>query len=442
MARFNTSKSQNIPKDNVSRRSFIKKTALAVGAISIIPRHVMGQGFLAPSDRVNLGVIGLGKQGNILSSFFIQNTEAQIIAGSDVWDTKRAFFKNNIESLYSSKRGIQNYKSVDTYLNYQDLVQRKDIDGVIVATPDHWHAIQSIDAINAGKDVFCEKPLTNSIHEGIQMVEAVKKNDTIFQTGSMQRSWEIFIKAKDMVRSGELGQIKKVLVNVGDPAKPYDLPKEELPKGIDWNLWCGPAPLLTYHNRIAPSEVSFYPDWRHFEETGGGILSDWGAHMFDIAQWALDMDHTGPIKYIPPKDPQAKRGLRMIYENGIEMVHEDFGRGWAVRFIGSKGSLDVSRSFLDTKPSSILLPEATGSNEGMFKDKGNHYQNWLSAIKTRNKDTICPVEVGHRTASICNIANIAYTLNRDLKWNPKKEKFKGDRVANKMRKRSNRNYLA
>lgn len=424
-----------------SRRSFIKKTSLALGAFFIIPRHVMGKGFVPPSDRINMGVVGLGKQGNILSSFFINQTKVQVVAGSDVWETKRSYFKKNTESLYSNKRNVSNYGGVQTYLDYRELLERKDIDAVIVATPDHWHSIQSIDAIEAGKHVFCEKPLTNTIDEGIKLVSAVKKYGTVFQTGSMQRSWEIFIKAKDLVSNGALGTIEKVLVNVGNPAKPYDLPIEQLPSGIDWNLWCGPAPLLTYNHRIAPSKVSFYPDWRHFEETGGGILSDWGAHMFDIAQWALNMDHTGPVTYIPPKDPTATRGLRMIYENGIEMVHEDFGRGWAVRFIGSKGSLDVSRDFIDTQPSSILFPEPVQNPLEYFKNRGNHYQNWLTAIKNRDQQTICPVEVGHRTASICNIANIAYNLNRELKWNPRKEKFKGDVEANRLRKRSARDYL-
>ncbi|MCM4154851.1 Gfo/Idh/MocA family oxidoreductase [Gramella sp. AN32] len=421
--------------NKISRRKFVRNTSMVFGAISIVPRFVLGRGFTAPSDKINLGYIGLGKQGNILASKFLTNTNAQIVAGSEVWDTKRTFFKTNVEAMYAQHRNTAAYKGVRTYLNYQEMLERKDIDAVVVATPDHWHALQCIDAMKAGKDVFCEKPLTNTIKEGRQIVDTAEKTERVFQTGSMQRSWDRFIKAKELVSSGALGNIKKVLVNVGDPAIKYNLPPEPLPEGIDWNLWCGPAPLLGYNDKIAPAIVKTYPDWRNFEETGGGILSDWGAHMFDIAQWALGMDHTGPVTYIPPSNPTAVRGLKMFYENGVEMVHEDFGRGWAVRFIGTEGSLDVSRSFLETTPKNLM-----GSTiDTEFKGQNNHYQDWLSAIKTRGQ-TIAPAEIGHRTATICNVANIAYDLNRPLNWNLKKERFKGDRQANKMRKRHNRDF--
>lgn len=422
----------------VSRRDFIINTALVAGGISIIPRHVLGQGFTAPSDKINLGFIGLGKQGGILANFFISNTDVQIVAGAEVWQSKQEWFKNVVHGFYAEKRQVSGYSGVKTYTDYQDLIIRKDIDAVVIATPDHWHAIQSIDAMNAGKDVYCEKPMVNTIKEGRAMVNAVKKNQSVLQVGSMQRSWGCFIKAKEIVRSGQLGKIVKVLVNVGDPAKPYNLPEETLPKGIDWNLWCGPAPLLPYNSLVAPEVVKGYPKWRNYKETAGGILSDWGAHMFDIAQWCLDMDKTGPVTYIPPQDPRAVRGLKMFYENGIEMVHEDFGRGWGVRFIGTLGAMDVSRKYLDTSPSNILTISDTNL-EILFRDKGNHYQDWVSSIKSR-KQPICNVETGHRSASICNIANIAYELNETLHWNPIKEKFKGNRLANKARKRKPRAY--
>lgn len=423
---------------SISRRNFIRNTAMATGLITIVPRHVLGRGFTAPNDKINLGYIGLGKQGRILANKFILNTAAQIVAGAEVWSSKREGFKELVGQYYAEKKRLSRYNSVTTYLNYQELLERKDIDGVVIATPDHWHAKQSIDAMKSGKDVFCEKPMTNTIKDGRDMVNALKKYDRVLQVGSMQRSWERFIKANEIVKSGKLGDIKKVLVNVGDPYRSYDLPFQETPEGVDWNLWCGPAPLLHYHDTIAPEVVKTYPAWRDFKEIGGGRLADWGTHMFDIAQWCLGMDHTGPVSFIPPKDPKATRGLRMFYENGIELMHEDFGRGWAVRFIGSKGSLDVSRSFLETTPSSILMSNGDHTKE-LLKDQGNHYQNWLDSIKTRQQP-ICDVEIGHRSASLCHVANIAYELNRPLQWNPVTEKFKGDREANKMRKRKKRNY--
>ncbi len=429
---------KTLNKPGVSRRNFIKNTALVVSGISIIPRHVLGQGYTAPSDKINLGFIGLGKQGGILGNLFISNTDVQIIAGAEVWQSKQQWFKNSVQGYYAEKRNISSYRGVNTYSNYLELLDRKDIDAVVIATPDHWHAIQAIDAMNVGKDVYCEKPMTNTIKEGRAMVNAVIKNKSILQVGSMQRSWGRFIKAKDIVRNGQLGKIKKVIVNVGDPAKPYDLPSEPVPVGIDWNLWCGPAPLLPYHSLVAPEVVKSYPKWRDYKETAGGILSDWGAHMFDIVQWCLDMDKTGPIAYMPPQDPNAVRGLKMYYENGIEMVHEDFGRGWGVRFIGEFGSMDVSRTYLETTPSNMLTSSEVDL-ESIFKDRGNHYQDWITAIKTR-KQPICDVETGHRSASVCNIANIAYELNETLDWNPVKEKFKNNRLANKARKRKPRNY--
>ncbi len=430
---------ENKNTTGISRRKFVTRTALSLGAISIIPRHVLGQGFTPPSDKINLGYIGLGKQGGILSNKFISNTQAQIVAGSDVWKSKRDLFQEVVSGFYAEKRGQTDYKGVKTYLDYQDILGRKDIDAVVIATPDHWHAIQAIDAMNAGKDVYCEKPLTNTVAEGRAIVDAVTKNNSVFQTGSMQRSWDRFKKAQEIVSSGKLGKISKVLVNVGDPAIAYNLPEELMPKGLDWNLWCGPAPLLAYNSKIAPEIVDKYPDWRDYKETGGGILADWGAHMFDIAQWCLGMDATGPVKFIPPEDPKSVRGLRMLYENGIEMVHEDFGRKWAVRFIGSEGTLDVSRSFLEALPLEIIYEEPFENPSKMFKDQNNHYQDWLTAIKTRG-ETICPAEVGHRSATVCNVANIAYWLGQSLDWDPVKEQFKDNPEANKLLKRTNRKY--
>lgn len=431
-------KIKTLQKNNISRRKFIKNSSILLGGFSIVPRHVLGKGFTAPSDKINLGFIGLGKQGGILAKKFLSNTDVQIVAGAEVWLPKQEWFRGVVEKLYAEKREVNTYRGVKTYTNYQELIARKDIDAVVIATPDHWHAIQSIDAMNAGKDVYCEKPMVNTIKEGRAMVKALKKNKSVLQVGSMQRSWSRFKKAKEIVESGKLGEIKKVIVSVGDPARPYDLPAEKLPQGIDWNLWCGPAPLLPYNKILAPEIVKGYPRWRYYREVAGGVLSDWGTHMFDIVQWCLDMDHTGPVTYIPPQDPKAVRGLKMYYENGIEIVHEDFGRDWGVRFIGEAGSMDVSRKYLETNPSSILSAYKINM-EALFEDNGNHYQDWIDAIKSR-KQPICDVETGHRSASICNIANIAYELNETLYWNPNKEKFKKNRRANKMRKRKPRKF--
>jgi len=435
------SKKNKIPGVKKGRRNFIRNTALSLGAISIIPRHVLGKGYTAPSDKINLGFIGLGKQSRGLAQRFTGRTSAQIVAGCDVWTTKSAWFKQHVQKAYAKERKLKDYNGIEVYGEYKDLLDRDDIDAVVIATPDHWHATMAIDAMNKGKDVYLEKPLTHRISEGIDLVKTVKQTAKILQTGSMQRSSENFRRACEIVRNGYLGEIQKILVNVGDPAIDYDLVEEEMPAEVDWNKWCGPAPLLTYNHRLAPSnnDVDFWPDWRKFKETGGGILCDWGAHMFDIAQWALGMDHSGPVRYIPPSDKNEVRGLRMFYENGIEMVHEDFDRGWGVRFIGSEGTLDVSRGYLETNPENILSAELKDRDTRLYNSNDNHYQDWIDAVKNRT-NPLCDVETGHRSASICNIANIAYQLGRTLEWDTVEEHFKGDAQANTLRSRTDRKF--
>ena len=416
-----------------SRRRFLKNTATTLGVFTIVPRFVLGKGYTAPSDRITLGLIGCGRQANIVKRF-IERTDAEMLACSDLFEGKMKEFQKVTQKAYAKSRDKKDQK-VDAYLNYEDLIARTDIDAIVITTPDHWHAVMAIKAMKAGKDVYCEKPLTHDIEEGIAMVNAAKKYNRIVQTGSMQRSSKRFLHACELVRNGYIGETEKVLVNVGDPAKPYDLEAEPIPDGFNWNAWCGPAPVGPYNAFLAPASnknLKYWPKWRDYKEYGGGILCDWGAHMFDIAQWGLGTDNTGPIEYIPPKDPKAVRGLRMLYANGVEMVHEDFDRGWAVRFIGTEGTLDVSRKFLDTNPESIASAEIKEGEIRLYDTKENHYEDWIAAIKSREQP-ICPVEVGHRSASICNIANIAYQLNRPLKWDPIKERFLNDKEANKLR---------
>lgn len=424
---------------DTSRRKFMRNTAFGAVGLYIIPRHVLGKGIIPPSDRINLGIIGLGKQIGGLSSNFINGNGSQIIGCSDVWSTKREWFKRRVEKSYASQLNQKDYEGIKSFADYKELLSQPDVDAVVIATPDHWHGIQAVDAMNAGKDVYCEKPLSHTIAEGIDMVATAEQTGKIIQTGSMQRSWDNFRKACELVRNGYLGEITKVLVNVGDPAIPYNLKEESIPAEINWNHWCGPAPLLAYNHRLAPSknDVNFWPDWRLYREVGGGILADWGAHMFDIAQWGLGMDHSGPVSYNPPKNKMAKRGLQMFYANGIEMVHEDFDRGWGVRFMGSKGTIDISRDYFDSSIQGLVKILDSEIKYPLYRVQKDHYEDWLDAIKTRNQP-ICNVEVGHRSATVCNIANIAYQLGRPLKWDPIEQHFINDEQANALKSRKNR----
>jgi len=411
-----------------ARRRFLKNGLAALGSIAIVPRHVLGgNGYVAPSDQITLAFIGTGKQARGLAGRFSNEAQARILAGCDVDKQKLDLFHQTVAKV--TRENANQEVNCETTHDYHALLDSDNIDAVVIATPDHWHAKMSIDAMKAGKDVFCEKPLAHTVDEGRRMVKAAEKYGRVLQTGSMQRSREGFRHAVELVRNGYVGDISKVLVNVGDPAIVCDLKSEPTPSYLDWQAWIGPSTYEGgYHPMIAPPAAeNVWAMWRQFGEFGGGILSDWGAHMFDIAQWGLDMDHSGPVLFIPPSDPMAKRGLKMIYDNGIEMVHEDFDRGWAVRFIGSKGTLDVSRSFLDSKPANIAEVEI-GNQEKHVYHSDNHYLDWLEAIKKRSKP-ICDVETGHRSSSLCNLANIAYQMRRPLRWDPEKEKFADNKMA-------------
>jgi predicted dehydrogenase len=421
-----------IMKTNSERRAFLKQTISTSIGFFIIPRFVLGgKGYTPPSDRINLGFLGTGKQARgLLKSF---TNKANIIAGADVDINKLIYFQTLANKYYTEARDGEKsieHKGFTPYDDYREIIARKDIDAVVIATPDHWHAKMAIDSANAGKHVFCEKPLSHSVIEGRAMVNAAQSNNIIFQTGSMQRSWRNFRHACELVRNGYLGKIREVLVSVGDSPWACNLPAQPIRPGINWDQWVGPAPFHDFNAILSPPvEEDIFPRWRNYKEYGGGIIADWGAHMFDIVQWALGMDDTGPEQLIPPPG-NATKGLQYIYSNGIEMRHEDFGRGFAVRFIGENGKLDISRSFLDSDPANLVTATIQSSEVRLY-NSNDHYLNWLECIKTGNKP-ICDVEIGHRTSTIALISNVAYALRRPLKWNPEDELFKDDNEANQL----------
>src|SRR5262245_40096595 len=286
---------------NLNRRQFLKLTsACGVAAPLIISSAWKASGQAAPSERITLGFIGTGTQGRGLMDNFLGHQEAQVVAVCDVDTTRREHHKQKVDGFYSAK-GNKEYKGCAAFKDFHELIARKDIDGVVVATPDHWHAFISIAACDSGKDVYCEKPLSLTIHEARAMVNAARKNNRVFQTGSMQRSSSEFRKACELVRNGRLGDIKQVIVDVGGPSRPCDLPEEQLEPGLNWDMWLGPAPLRPYNSILSPRGVhQHFPDWRNYKEYSGGMMTDWGAHHFDIAQWGLGMDESGPIEIIPP----------------------------------------------------------------------------------------------------------------------------------------------
>ncbi len=415
----------------MDRRNFIGKATAGAAAITVIPRHVLGgNGFVAANDKINVGFIGTGKQGGILLGYFAENCEEIVpVAACDVYKVKLDKFVNHAKDL--QKKNSSPKVELKTTSYYRELLDNKEIDAVVIATPDHWHAQIAVDAAKAGKDIYCEKPMALTVAEGRAMVDATRKYNRVFQTGNMQRSWRDFRHAVELVRNGYIGDIKEVNVQVGDPVVQCNLPTEELPEGLDWDMWVGPSLYREFTSELAPPiERDIYPNWRNYRNFGGGMITDWGAHMFDIVQWGLDMDKSGPVGLIPP-DKVAKRGLKIVYGNDVVLNHTDWGETNAVQFVGTEGKIEVSRSFLRTYPNEKLAKTEIKETDKKVYHSDNHYQDWVKAIRNRTKP-ISDVETGHRTASVCNLANIAYELQRPLLWDPQAEKFKGDAYANLM----------
>ncbi|MBS1500944.1 MAG: Gfo/Idh/MocA family oxidoreductase [Bacteroidetes bacterium] len=416
---------------SITRRQFIGKAA-AMSAFVIVPRFVLGgQGYTPPSDLITIGHIGTGKQAFGLKDSFLKTGEAKIIAAADVYGSKLKQFALEVNQYYGAQTSQSQYAGCTTYNDFREILSRKDIDAVVIATPDHWHAACAVLAARGGKDIYCEKPLSLTIKEGRAMVNESRKHKRVFQTGSMQRSWPEFRQAVELVRNGYIGDIQTVKVNVGPPPVPYNLPEETLPADLDWDFWLGPNTVhQVYNHNIAPGlNDDFWAHWRDYKEFGGGGMTDWGAHMFDIAQWGLDMDNSGPIAINPPD--KEHQYLTYQYANGITMTHEPQGNQ-GVTFIGTQGQIRVERGKLETSPAS-LVTQIIGANEKHVYHSEDHYKDFLQAMRNRTKP-VADVETGHRTATVCNIGNITYALNKPLKWDPHKEAF-DDADANKLRGR-------
>ena len=416
------------------RRDFIKQSAATFAGIMIFPRFVLGGSkpdgtkYIAPSDIISLGLIGCGKQGRILSNFFLNTNECRITALSEVYKAKAQLIQERIKATYEKNGKLGDFSEIPVYGDFRELLALKNVDAVIIASPDHWHAAIAVRAAEAGKDIYCEKPLSLTIKEGRAMANATRKHNRVFQTGSMQRSWPEFRQAVELIRNGYIGEIKSIKVNIGKPPVVYNLPEEAMPEGLDWNKWLGPNEFKAFNAELAPpTSKDVYPNWRGYKEFGGGGMTDWGAHMFDIAQWALDMDGSGPVKVFAP-DGGEHPFLTYEYANGVTMTHEKWEWNNGVWFTGTEGELKIARGRLETTPAS-LKDKIIGETEKRVYKSENHYKDFLGAIRSR-KMPICDVEVGHRTASVCTIGNIAYELKRPLIWNPKKEIFKNDSEAN------------
>jgi predicted dehydrogenase len=387
-----------------------------------------------------LGFIGCGKQSKHLLRSFLNSPGTQVVANCDVDKLKLARNMKIATYHYAGNRPSGSFKGVNAYSDFRKLLSRSDIDAVVISTPDHWHGLHTVAAAKAGMDIFCEKPLGHNITECKAMVKAVRRYDRVFQTGSMQRSDNKFRHACELVRNGYIGDIKKVVVNIGGPPSPCDLPAMETPDYLDWEMWNGPAPARPYHSELSPHiSKDIFPNWRYFEEYGGGGMTDWGAHHFDIAQWALGMDRNGPVEIIPP-DGKNYKVLTYKYTDGTIMVRsgseEGHGEVNGILFIGTNGKIEVNRGYLKTWPDNIARQNIGADQIHLYKSH-NHYTDWLDAIRKRSKP-ICDVEIGYSTVVTCHLGNIAYKVKRPLKFDQKTQTIKDDPEATRLMSRTMR----
>jgi len=428
----------------MQRRDFLRYSALGAAAVTLAPVPGMSANAKKASsknDAVRMGFIGLGQQAMYLLSGFMSMPDVRVVAGCDVYDVKRDRFVRRVKEYYSGK-GEKKVK-VDVYEDYQDLLARTDIDAVVIATPDHQHAIIAIAACKAGKDVYLEKPATLTIYEGQQLVKAVRKYNRILQMGSQQRSSEEFIHAANLAREGELGRIQKMKVYVGRnnvnpltaaPA-PCNLPHMPVPAGLNWDKWLGPLPeSVYYHSDLDPvitpeQNEQLWGAWRWYKPSGGGLMTDWGAHMFDVAQWALGKDGTGPVEVIPPGWSFYDH-LTFKYDNGVILSEEPFdGSTPGVQIYGEKGWIKVSRGkFEASRPEWDMHVADT---DVPYETKVGHHRAFIEAVLSRNDPNV-PVEVGHSSCTVCNLGNIAMELGRPVIWNPIVQKFMHDTDASQL----------
>lgn len=415
-------------KKAISRRHFLGSSIAGMAGIFVLPRIVSSENFPVEAD-LKLGFIGMGQQSMFLLNGFLQIPGVEVVAGCDVYGIKRKRFEKRVKAYYA-KAGKT--AKVDTYEKFEDLLTRRDINAVVIAVPDHSHARIAIAACKAGKDIYLEKPMTFTIKEGQKLRKAVRRYNRILAVGSQQRSDEGFQHAVKMVQTGALGKITKVNAYVGAPPRPYDLPEEPIPADLNWDMWLGSLPDYIHFNSQLDPPITLDPDqneklwgaWRWYTEMGGGFTTDWGAHMFDIAQWGLGMDRNGPVEASPIGD--GTEYMTFTYVSGTVMTSEPFNeqKTKGVKFWGEKGWIEVARGYYKASDPEFM-PPVKGKIEGPYETRIPHQLNFVESVRSR-KDPVVPVEIGHSSATVCNLGNIACALKRTVKWNPLTETFIDD----------------
>jgi predicted dehydrogenase len=378
----------------VTRRRFLTQSA-AVAAPLLVSRRVFGA-----NDKIVTGCIGMGGRGMADINGFLGSYDVQVTMVCDVIEAHRQRAKQKVDQKY----GSGDCQAVN---DYRDIVHKSGIDAVMIATPDHWHAIVSIEAMKHGKDVFCEKPETLVVREGRLMVETARRHGRVFSGGS-QRVWQDYNWFHKMVKAGRIGEVKECWVGCGGPSRACYDKGEPVPPGLDWNLWLGPAPWVPFNRK----RLNFRP-WQDYS---GGGMTDWGAHKFGGTLFCTGLQDTGPVEVCPP-DKDHER-LTYTFANGVKFYHGGAWGGLSLR--GTEGELPLRNTKEQPKAPDIHIPN--------YKGRGGLINDFLHCVRTRERP-FRDIERAHRTVTVCHLGNIAYWLNRKIKWDPVKEEIVGDPEA-------------
>ncbi|MFQ6132409.1 MAG: Gfo/Idh/MocA family protein [Armatimonadota bacterium] len=416
------------------RREFLRRSAVLSAAAVAVP-YVIPSGVLSAADspgandRIGIGAIGVGRQGGSLAGRLARAGAARLVAVADV----------NIRRAEQMAARLE----AEAHQDYRKLLERDDVDAIVTATPDHWRALVCIHACQAGKDVYAEKPMSLTIREGRLMVEATRKYGRVFQTGSQQRSAAANRRGCELIRNQRIGRLEKVIAHNYPSPWECALPAQPVPEGLDWDMWCGPTEVVPYHADLYAPRAN--PGWISFRPYSGGEMTGWGSHGLDQVQWALGMDESGPVEvwtegeaFDPPTytAPESRsRGDGMCrkpkvffrYPGDIVMELGNGPAGGAV-FVGEKGTVTIDRGACKSDPPEIAQ-EPIEDDDIRLYESDDHLGNWLECIKTREKP-VADVEIGHRSATVCHLGNIARRLGRRLRWDPVEETFIGDEEAN------------
>ena len=437
----------------VNRRGFLRRAAALAAFPCVVAPSALGGSAVAPSGRVTLGFIGVGMMGRGHLHCCIRYPDAQVLAVCDVDRWRREYGKGVVERAYAARKGNGANPDCLACNDLRGLLDRKDIDAVVIATGDRWHALATSLAAQAGKDIYCEKPISLTIAEARAMVETVRRYGRVFQSGLQQRSTPEFRRACALVRNGAVGKVRIVYVNHPGTNGYVSLPAEPVPKGLDWDLWLGPAPWRpfnrAFHHYGQPKRVV---PWHICRDFGGGNLTSNTVHAFDTVQWGLGTDGSGPVEIAPPGAGQTLLTYR--YANGVvlQVVPGRLPRqrpfalpGWDDRaavqafgavFVGDKGWIHVGRQgYLVSHPPEIVRQARAQPEAGA--PVSNHHQNWLDCIRTRRRPA-CDVAVGATSTIVSHLGCIAHWTGRRLRWDPAKEEFLNDDAANRMRRRAMR----